>query len=287
MEPAHRLGRIQGHHAGHGLSSPAPVVGVFDSGIGGLSVLRALQQALPGARFDYLADKAWAPYGEKPAAELRERIESLVSRWRRSSGLDLLVLACNSATAVAIDHLRHAHPGLPIVGIEPAIRPALRRTASGQVGVLATRATLHSPRYQALRNACLAEAPGARLHEHAADGLADAIEHGDAAAIQALCQIHLRALLALAPAMDTLVLGCTHYPLAEAAWRKVQPGLRLVDPAHAVAARAGQLLAASGAGNAAIHPVTWRCTGEPASLARAASQWLGLRAQVQPASLGA
>jgi glutamate racemase len=265
----------------------APVVGVFDSGIGGLSLLRALRSALPGARFDYLADNAWAPYGERAAEALRERVLALVRSWQAQGAPDMLVLACNTATAVAIDALRQAHPGLPIVGIEPALRPALRLTRSGQVGVLATRATLHSARYQALRLACLdAAAAHACVHERAADGLADAIERGDDGAIDALCRAHLNALLADAPGIDTLVLGCTHYPLAASAWQAVAgSALQLVDPAEAVARRARDLLPAGAQPGPA--QLTWQCTGDPAPLTHAARRWLALDARVlRPAFAG-
>lgn len=259
------------------MNTVAPVIGVFDSGIGGLSVLRALRVSLPGARYHYLADSAWAPYGERAADALRERIGALVRAWRTGSELDLLVLACNSATALAIDALREEHPDLPIVGVEPAVRPALALTRSGQVGVLATRATLQSGRYRALRDACLASAgPGLQIHDHAADGLADAIERNDETAVTRLCRSHLQALLTHAPAIDTLVLGCTHYPLVDDAWRTAwATPLRLVDPAEAVARRAASLLGAQ-PHHDTPSALLWQCTGDTAPLARAAQRWLGL-----------
>jgi glutamate racemase len=259
----------------------APVIGVFDSGIGGLSVLRALRAAMPGARYHYLADNAWAPYGERAADALRGRIATLVRAWRAEIEPDLLVLACNSATAVAIDALREEHPDLPIVGIEPAVRPALGLTRSGQVGVLATRATLQSERYHALRDACLAVAgPGLQIHDHAADGLADAIERNDETAVTRLCRSHLHALLTRAPAIDTLVLGCTHYPLVDDAWRAAwAKPLHLVDPAEAVARRAASLLGTLPQLDTAPG-LLWQCTGDTAPLAQAAQRWLGLHATV-------
>lgn len=267
-----------------------PAVGVFDSGVGGLSVLRALRMALPHARFDYLADNAWAPYGERPAEALRDRVGHLVNGWRAQRPLDLLVLACNTATAVAIDRLRQEHPDLPIVGIEPAVRPALALTRSGQVGVLATRATLQSARYQALREASLANAPaGRQVHDRAADGLAAAIERGDETEVLALCQRHLRALLDQAPSIDTVVLGCTHYPLAQAAWVAAQPQalqpLQWIDPAEAVARRALALLGPQSTSLPGT-PV-WHATGAPAPLTQAAARWLGLEAEVRPTAVGA
>lgn len=268
------------------MSGSAPVVGVFDSGVGGLSVWRALRGALPHARLSYLADNAWAPYGERPAEALRERLLTLVRDWRAREHLNLLVLACNTATAVAVDALRAEHPDLPIVGIEPAIRPALAASRSGRVGVVATRATLTSARYQALRAACLARAPGgATVHERAADGLADAIERGDEAAAEALCRGHVRALLDEAPAIDTLVLGCTHYPLVLGFWQATGNAhpLTLIDPAEAVARRALSLLTGTASsGLASKGDTNWHCTGGPEALTRATRQWLGLPAEVHP-----
>lgn len=259
------------------MSTAAPRVGVFDSGVGGLSVWRALQAALPGAQLHYLADNAWAPYGERPAEALRERTLALVRAWRQHEPLNLLVLACNSATAVAVDALRAEHPDLPIVGMEPALRPGLAATRSGHVGVVATRATLQSPRYQALRSTCLGSArPGLQVHERACTGLADAIERGDSPRVWALCREHLQALLAQAPGIDTLVLGCTHYPLVTEAWRAAsEQTLTLIDPAEAVARRALSLL-----GPAQGRPVVpiWRCTGGGLAISRAAAEWLGIEA---------
>ena len=252
---------------------PAPVVGVFDSGVGGLSVLRALRLALPGARFVYLADEAMAPYGERDPEALRQRIAALVEALQRHQPLDALVMACNTATAVAIDGLRETHPALPFVGIEPALRPALRASASGQVGVVATRATLDSPRYARLRAACLAEAaPSSRVVEQACDGLAEAIENGDQARVAALCAHHLEHLRQSAPALDVLVLGCTHYPWAAEHWRA--PGLALIDPADAVARRTQALLPGTVTDGAGA--VQLLSTGRGRRLAEATRRWLGL-----------
>lgn len=262
------------------MNAAAPLVGVFDSGIGGLSVLRALRARLPGARLAYLADNACAPYGERDADWLRAHVVALIGAWHAQASLDLLVIACNSATAVAIDALRLAHPTLPVVGIEPALRPALAGTRGGHVGVLATRATLQSERYRQLRARCLADTPSAQVHEQAADGLADAIERGDDAQVDALARRHIGALMQRDPAIDTLVLGCTHYPLAApllqaAAGDAVTP----VDPAEAVARRAHDRLGGQGGADEG-GDVQWLCTGAPAALQRAAARWLGLNAAV-------
>lgn len=258
---------------------PAPVVGVFDSGVGGLSVLRALRMALPGAHFIYLADEAMAPYGERDATVLRERITAMVNALHRRHPLDAMVVACNTATAVAIDDLRRSHPTLPFVGIEPALRPALRQSMSGQVGVVATRATLSSERYARLRASCLDEAPASsRLIEQPCDGLAEAIESGDENRVAMLCNNYLGAIRDRAPSLDTLVLGCTHYPLAARHWEAGE-GLTLIDPAEAVARRTQALLqagAVTGTGS-----TTLLSTGTGARLGEATRRWLDMTLPVR------
>lgn len=265
------------------MNATAPLVGVFDSGIGGLSVLRALRGRLPQARFAYLADNAQAPYGERDPDWLRAHVLALIGAWHAQTPLDLLVVACNTATAVAIDALRQAHPALPVVGIEPALRPALASTHSGHVGALATRATLQSDRYRQLRARCLADHPQARLHEQAGDGLADAIERGDEPQVQALARHHIGELMRQGPAIDTLVLGCTHYPLAAPLLQAAAgDAVTLIDPADAVARRAHDRLPGPGSAGEGGE-VQWLCTGSPAALQRAAARWLGLDATVAQA----
>jgi len=262
------------------VNAARPLVGVFDRGIGGLSVLRALRAHLPGARLAYLADNAHAPYGERDPDRLRAHVLALIGAWHAQASLDLLVIACNTATAVAIDALRQAHPTLPMVGIEPALRPALAGTRSGHIGVLATRATLQSGRYRQLRARCLADTPLAQLHEQAADGLADAIERGDDAQVDALARRHVGALMQRDPAIDSLVLGCTHYPLAAPLLQAAAgDAVTLVDPAEAVARRAQDRLGKHGRADEGGE-LQWLCTGAPAPLQRAAARWLGLDAAV-------
>lgn len=243
-------------------------LGVFDSGVGGLSVLRALRTALPRARLVYLADNAFAPYGERPPAWVAERSATIAGYLRGEHAIDTLVVACNTATALAIDTLRAAHPDLPIVGVEPALKPAAALTRSGQVGVLATRGTLGSARYARLRDALLAaSATPLQVHDQPADGLADAIERGDAAAIDTVCRHHVQALRARAPGLDVLVLGCTHYPFAaEAIARAAGPGVRLLDPAEPVARRVRDV-APDTPGEPALHLLA---TGDGATLQRMA-----------------
>ena len=134
-----------------GLCTPAvkAPIGVFDSGIGGLSVLNALQAALPNENFIYLADNGHAPYGERDTAHVLARSRA-VAQYLARQKIRALVIACNTATAAAIDLLRTQHPHLPIIGVEPALKPAVALSKTGRIGVMATRSTLTSARFQAL-----------------------------------------------------------------------------------------------------------------------------------------
>ena len=272
-----------------------PSIGVFDSGIGGLSVLRELQAALPGERFVYWADSGHAPYGERSTAFVRERSHAVVQALREQHRVKAVVIACNTATAAAIDSLRAAHPDLPIVGIEPALKPAAAQSRTGHVGVLATRSTLASDRFQQL-----AERVGGDCHFHPqpCDGLADAIEQPaahsqddaaeDGAAVRSLIRTYVQALGPIgggAGAIDTLVLGCTHYPLAWSDWVSATGAkVQLIDPAAAVARQLRRVLAARGAlsedgscaraGEPRVHlQLELVSTGELAPLQAAVARW--------------
>ncbi len=222
-------------------------VGIFDSGVGGLSVLRALAREVPHVHWVYVADTACAPYGDRGEHEVIDRSRRIAAWLLQRHPLDALVVACNTATACAIDGLRALHPALPIVGVEPALKTAARLTRTGHVGVLATSGTLASDRFAALRRSVEASA-AAELHVHLqpCPGLADAIERGDALAVQALCKRFVQALLDRLPApqrMDTLVLGCTHYPFVIEPLRQIcGPGIELIDNAAAIARRTAELL---------------------------------------------
>ena len=272
------------------MSTEQPSIGVFDSGIGGLSVLRELQAALPGERFVYWADSGHAPYGERSTAFVRERSHAVVQALREQHRVKAVVVACNTATAAAIDSLRAAHPDLPIVGIEPALKPAAALSRTGHVGVLATRGTLASDRFRQL-----AQRVGGDCHFHPqpCDGLADAIERlaahsqdaaaEDGEAVRGLIRTYVQALgpIGGAGAIDTLVLGCTHYPLAWSDWVSATGATaQLIDPAAAVARQLRRVLAARGAlseggsGASAGEPrLQLVSTGELAPLQAAVDRW--------------
>jgi glutamate racemase len=261
------------------LPPAVPRVGVFDSGVGGLGVLRALRQALPQADFSYVADSAWAPYGERDERVLVERA-SHIAAFLRMDGADALVIACNTATAAAIDVLRADHPSWPIVGIEPAVKPATALTRTGHVGVLATEATLSSAR---LRRLVRTHANGVEVHLQACPGLADAIEDGDfeAPSVRALVQRHCDPLRRAG--CDVVVLGCTHYPfVAPQIAAALGPGVTLLDPAVAVARRAASLLAAAPGRQGRL---SIRTTGDAHRLEAFARRHFDAAVRVEPLTL--
>lgn len=220
------------------MSSPIPsfkpfadAIGVFDSGVGGLSVLRAIRDALPAENFVYVADSGHAPYGDKSEAHITQRTLT-VGNWLASSGVKAITVACNTATVVAIRHLRE-QTHIPVVAIEPAIKPAANTTRSGVVGVLATTQTLQS---ESVARLCQEYGADKRFLLQACPGWVEAVEQAD------LHSSHTEALLRqfVEPLMeqgaDTLVLGCTHYPfLRDTLQRIVGDDVTLIDPAVAVA----------------------------------------------------
>jgi glutamate racemase len=263
-------------------------VGVFDSGVGGLSVLRALLAELPGVRFIYVADSAYAPYGERTASEITDRSERITAWLRLTHRIDALVVACNTATAMSIDSLRAAHPDLPVVGVEPALKPAAAMSRTGHIGVLATRGTLQSARFARLR-AQLESNTSTPLHFvcQPCDGLADAIERGDMPAQQTLCERYVQALRDQAPGdMDTVVLGCTHYPFAaDLLGQLLGPDVTLIDTGIAVARRTRDVLGIAQTADENPAPPLLLSTGDPTMLSQAARRWLGL--QIQAGKLSA
>jgi glutamate racemase len=247
-------------------------IGVFDSGVGGLSVLRALRAAMPGARFSYLADSAHAPYGEKSEAQVRQR-SLAVARWLHDSGAQLLVVACNTATALAIEPLRHLYAHWPIVGVEPGVKPALAASASGHVAVLATPGTLASDRFARLLRS---QAVTGRVHALPCPGLAAAIESNDPPSPgldRLLDDIGQRV---RATGADQVVLGCTHYPfVAEALQQRLGPQVHLIDTADAVARRVLHLLPQARQLPADGGSLQLGSTGDPHTLQHLAQRWLG------------
>ena len=252
-------------------------IGVFDSGIGGLSILRALRAALPHEDFIYYADTGHAPYGERGDAFVVERSMAVSSELIERRAVKLMVVACNTATAAAVAALRGAWSRLPIVGVEPALKPAAQATQTGRVGVLATRGTLESEKFRQLHASL---GPQVHFVLQPCDGLAAAIEAHDMARIETLCARYVSALGTLGTQsgqIDTLVLGCTHYALVMPLFAQLAgPQVRLIETGDPVARQCRRLLSEAGLLNAgtATGQVTLIGSGDPASLAEAARRWL-------------
>jgi len=264
------------------LSHRTHTVGVFDSGVGGLSVLRALLAELPRTRFVYVADRAYAPYGERSPTEVEERSQRIVAQLREEYPLDAMVVACNTATALAIDALRHTHHDLPFVGVEPALKPAATLSSTRHIGVMATRGTLASERYRKLQERLEHGSPAHRPHflNQPCDGLADAIERGDSEQTLTLCERYVEALRSQTPPearMDTLVLGCTHYPFAaDVLQRLCGPQVQLVETGTPVARRTREVLIAHEPRSVHQQPgLELLTTRDPQAVSNLASRWLG------------
>ena len=229
-------------------TADAPI-GIFDSGVGGLSVLRHIRAHLPHEHLLYVADSGFAPYGDKPEDVVAER-SLAIARYLADRGAKAIVVACNTATGAAVRLLRARLPEVPIVGVEPALKPAATLTTSGIVGVLATGRTLASDKFLQLRDQVTAST-GTRFLLQPCIGLVDEIERGDLASPAILAMLRRYVTPLLDGGADTLVLGCTHYPLVRASIGQVLDeagalGVRLVDTGDPVARQLGRLLDAGG-----------------------------------------
>src|SRR3954471_755610 len=215
-------------------------IGMFDSGLGGLSVLRELVRLIPDAKVVYVADSAHVPYGTKPPDFIRQRSLAITRFLVDAHHARVVVVACNTATTHAVAALRDAFPDVPIVGMEPALKPAAAATRSGVVGVLATPATLDGERF-----ATLAEryTDGIELLTQPSPGLVECVETGDVDGPETERLLRLYAEPLLARGADTIVLGCTHYPfLRDALQRLVGPQVTLIETGEAVARQTARVL---------------------------------------------
>ncbi len=264
--------------------SPAAPVGVFDSGLGGLSVLRAVRALLPQESFVYVADSRHAPYGERDDAFIIERTLA-IGEWLAARGTKALVVACNTATAQSIAVVREKL-SIPLIGVEPGIKPATLASRSRVAGVLATAATLRSARFESLIERYAADCRFLRQPGH---GLVEAIERGDTGSPE------LRARLAgylepmLAAGADTLVLGCTHYPFLDRTIRELtNERLTLIDTSEAIARQLSRVLDERGlrapADTTACEPLLFT-TGDAERLKALAAALLGLDAAAQTVSI--
>jgi glutamate racemase len=260
-------------------------IGIFDSGVGGLSVLRHIQDSLPSEKLLYFADQAHVPYGSRSLAEIRHFSEE-ITQFLLNQGSKVIVVACNTASAAALSTLRKTFPQILFVGMEPAVKPAALKTRSGKVGVLATENTFASPRYAHLMSRF---AQDVEVLEDPCRGLVPLIEAGQITHKET--KQLLRGVLTpmLAVGVDTLVLGCTHYPFIRPVIEEIIEAdaggltVTIIDPAPAVARQTGkvlaqnQLLAPSGQSGS-----TRACTSASShSLANLSEQLLGQRLNVK------
>jgi glutamate racemase len=237
-------------------------IGVFDSGLGGISVLKEIRQRLPTASLAYVADSAWVPYGPRSDDFIRQRAQAL-TRFLVEHGADLVVVACNTATAAAVPMLR-ATMKVPIVGMEPAVKPATAATRNGIVGVLATVGTLQSARFAALLDQF-----GANIQvlTRACPGLVEQVEAGDLDGPRTRLLVRHYVQPLVEGGADTLVLGCTHYaflrPVVEAV---AGPDITVIDTGAAVARRVQQVAESIGPGFQRSSGTAFWTSGDAAAL---------------------
>lgn len=250
-------------------------IGIFDSGIGGLTVARAIIKLLPQESFLYYGDTARNPYGTKSPAAVRQFSKD-ISQFLAQSGCKAIVLACNTATAHALNYLRESWPAVPFVGMEPAVKPGARATKTGIVGVMATAGTFSSQRYAKLMQRY---ASHITVIEDPCLGLVEQIESGalQSAATESLLRSILEPMLA--KGADTIVLGCTHYPFVIPLIQQIAgPEVSLINPAPAVARQLKRVLKENGivADAAAVPDYQFRISGPAAQFPALAKQMLDM-----------
>ena len=228
------------------------MIGIFDSGVGGLSVFREIKKVLPEEDYIYYSDNANCPYGGKPQEFIIQRAKAITDQLL-SEGAEIIVVACNTATAIAVKTLRESYPHIRFIGMEPAIKPAAQLTQSGVIGVLATAGTLSSEKY--LKHKAK-YASDIRIAEHVGEGFVELVEKGMTTGKEAEETV-LKSLQPLLEAgADTIVLGCTHYPFLSETIRKVAeavaPGQikEIIDPAPAIARHLKEVMEDEGLLNA-------------------------------------
>lgn len=223
------------------------MIGIFDSGIGGLSVFREILKILPEQSYIYYSDSAHCPYGEKSQEYIIDRARE-ITRFLLDKGAEIIVVACNTATAAAISTLREEFP-VKFIGMEPAIKPAASQTKTGVVGVLATAGTLKADKYQSTRERW---GDDIQIVEQVGKGFVELVEKGLTEGREAEDTVGVCVEPLLDAGADTIVLGCTHYPFLSQTIRKVSeklvPGrvITIIDPAPAVARHLVEVMEESG-----------------------------------------
>ncbi|RJP51812.1 MAG: glutamate racemase [Anaerolineaceae bacterium] len=261
------------------MSSNNPI-GIFDSGVGGLSVLREVRALMPNENIIYFGDQGHVPYGPRSMRQIQNFSEG-ITRFLLGHGAKIIVVACNTASAAALKHLRATFSDVQFVGMEPAVKPAAEKTQTGKVGVLATPATFQGELYASVVERF---ANGVELFQNTCPGLVNQIEKGELNAPQTRAILEDALLPMLEKNIDTVVLGCTHYPFViPLIERIVGEKVRVIDPAPAVAKQVKRLLEAGGMVNQNREKGTVRfiTSGEVDSVKRVLSTLLGIDAEVE------
>lgn len=220
-------------------------IGVFDSGVGGLSVLREIRVQIPEEHAIYFGDQGHIPYGPRPMEQIRAFSEA-ITRFLLDQDAKIIVVACNTASAAALKYLREKFPDMPFVGMEPAVKPAAEHTQTGKVGVLATPATFQGALYASVVERF---ANGVELLQNTCNGLVQQIEQGKLNGPETRRILEVALLPMLKKNIDTVVLGCTHYPFVIPLIQEIvgdATRVRVIDPAPAVARQVKRLLEAEG-----------------------------------------
>jgi glutamate racemase len=255
-------------------------IGIFDSGVGGISVLRAIREQIPSESVIYFGDQGHIPYGPRSMEQIQSFSEA-VTRFLLEQGVKIMVVACNAASAAALKYLRQKFPDVQIVGMEPAVKPAAEHTHTGRVGVLATPATFQGALYASVVERF---ATGVKLFQNACPGLVQQIERGNLNGEETRKILEDALLPMLANDIDTVVLGCTHYPFVIPLIQEiVGEKVRVIDPAPAVARQTGRLLEARGLRNPSKRrgEVRFYTSGDPETLKSLLPKLFGETAEVR------
>lgn len=247
------------------------MIGIFDSGVGGLSVFREIRKVLPEQSYIYFSDNAHCPYGEKSREYIIERTRE-ITRFLLEKGCEIIVVACNTATAAAIKTLREEFP-VKFIGMEPAIKPAAQSTKTGVVGVLATAGTLKATKYLDTREKW---AQNVQIVEHIGQGFVELVENGETSGPHAEAVVSTSLMPLLEAGADTIVLGCTHYPFLIDTIREVararfpERTITVIDPAPAVARHLLEVMREEGIPHACPsgYSVSLNSSGDPTGLNR-------------------
>ena len=257
-----------------------PTIGIFDSGVGGLSVLRAVREQMPNESVIYFGDQGHVPYGSRSMGQIQIFSEE-ITNFLLEQNAKIIVVACNTASAAALKYLREKFPDVQFVGMEPAVKPAAEYTQTGKVGVLATPATFQGALYASVVERF---ANGVKLMQNTCPGLVQQIERGNLDGEETRKILEDALLPMLEKNIDTVVLGCTHYPFVIPLIQQVVgDNVRVIDPAPSVARQVGRLLEARGMSRQAESKgdVRFYTSGDPASLKSMLPMLLGESGEVQ------